>query len=115
MSLNYTAPRNIDKEEKIKYRNSPLNGCTSKSGKYFSPEEMLNIHEEYERLLINKNFEEAKKLEKEKNHPKTWLTSVISDIMQINGNGLIEILCDEFKDRGFNKEYYLNLKNNVSS
>lgn len=102
MSLNYTAPQNGKKEE-VFYRGSKLIGT-----EFHTPEKMLEIHKKYEKLLMSRNFDEARKLESENQYLKTWLTSVIVDVMHLNGNGLIEILCDKFKDRGFDKEYYLN-------
>ena len=64
MSFNYTASRNGNEKE-IFYRGSKLLGT-----EFHAPKDMLNIHEEYEKLLRNRNFDEARNLEKEKNAPK---------------------------------------------
>lgn len=130
MSFNYTASRNENKKnfpeesslgfsasslqldsaenkKEIFYRGSKLVGTG-----FYTPEDMLDIHREYERLLRNKNFDKARNFEKEKKYPETWLNSVIWHLMHENGNGLIGVLCDEFEDRGFKKEYFsdINLK-----
>ena len=103
MSLDCTGLKNGKKKE-VFYRGSLLSGFEN-----YSSEDMLKIFNKYEKLLKEQKFAEVREIESKNNYPRIWLTSVISDLIMQNGNGLIKVLCDEFKDRGFaDEEYYLN-------
>ena len=40
------------------------------------------VHEYYELLILNKNYDSVKEFEKSNNFPRKWLDSVINKLMQ---------------------------------
>ncbi len=120
MILNITSI-GTKKGKKIYYKGTQLLGHTYTlgihKGKFISPEEMLGIHEFYEKQILRgakgdkSGFYEARRKERLEKHPKIWLNSVISKlIMEKRNNGLAKKLVNEFRDRGFS-EVWLEDKN----
>ena len=76
-------------------------GYTLENGKRISSQKMLEIHENYETMLKNGEYQGVRDLEKTNNYPKTWLNYQISGLIKNTNNGLAKKLVQEFKGRGF--------------
>lgn len=105
------------KGEDVRYRGAQvLNALLrGRDGKfyYYNAIGIKNLHDDYEVLLKNGNYGEARELESDKiPKSRTWLNSVISCLVaesQQNGGGLARKLVEEFKDRGYD-EHWLGLQ-----
>jgi len=98
--------KKIDEIKRIYYRGARLIGY-SRNEDYISPQEMLKIYENYERMLLNRNFNSVRISERRRKVPLSWLNCVISGLINDKKNGLSKDLVKEFKDRGFSK-YFLS-------
>jgi hypothetical protein len=89
---------------RVFYRGTELVGYEG-CNKYFAPKEMLEIHTNYETYLRKLQFDRARRSERRRKAPITWLNCVISSLAR-EDKGLAKKLIIEFADRGFlnNKE-----------
>ena len=99
---------------KVFYRGAELLGYSLNEDICYSPPEMGALHQFYERALKQRAFETLEEFEMENGLPKTWLNSVISNMIRDSLNGLNEIskdkglareLVEEFKDRGYSDRW----------
>jgi hypothetical protein len=97
---------------RIYYDDAELIGWTLPDGKHISPKEMKQIFEHYKEILTQHDYQEARSIERERQLPRTWLTSVVSGIIRkansSGDQGLSNRLKTEFKDRGFRPTHQTN-------